>query len=73
MVSCLAPDWSLNNEFFFNPILSSTIIAETPNLSNVRIVNGKCSNLPPLSASNINGFVVTSNKSPNPANLEGKI
>ena len=57
---------------FFKPILSSIIIAETPNLSKVLIVNGKCSNLPPLSPSNINGFVVTSNKSPRLLNREEK-
>ena len=45
------------------------MIAETPNLSRVLIVN-EDANLPPLSASNIRGLVVTSNKSPNPLNLE---
>ena len=42
------------------------ITAETPILSNDLIIKGKCSILPPLSASKIIGFVVTSKISFNP-------
>ena len=40
--------------------MSSIIIAEAPDLSKDLIRNGKCSIWPPLSASNIKGFVVVS-------------
>ena len=47
-------------------------MAETPNLSRVLTLNDRCSSLPPLSASNISGLVVTSNKSPKLLNLDEK-
>ena len=40
-----------NREFFFNPVLSSMIAADTPSLSSVLTVNWKCSGCPPVSAS----------------------
>ncbi len=49
-----------NKEFFFNPVLSSIIIAETPSRSNVLTLYTKCSSLPPVSPSKIIGLVVTS-------------
>ena len=49
-----------SKEFFLSPILSSITTAETPNLSKDRTANSKCSVLPPVSASKIIGFVVTS-------------
>ena len=36
------------------------------------MLKGRCSNLPPLSASNISGLVVTSSRSPKLLNLEEK-
>ena len=47
-------------------------MAETPNLSKDLTVYGICSVLPPLSASKIKGFVVTSNISLSPKNLVDK-
>ena len=40
-----------NREFFFNPVLSSITMAETPKRSSVRTVKAKCSGLPPVSPS----------------------
>ena len=47
-------------------------MTETPNLSNVFTVYGRCSILPALSASKIKGLVVTSKRSPIELNLEEK-
>ena len=55
-----------------SPILSSIIIAETPNLSNVFTLNLKCDIRPPVSPSTMIGLVVTSKISSIVENLEEK-
>ena len=60
MVSCVCATSVPNSEFFFRPVLSSMITAETPIFSSVRTVYTKCSVSPPVSPSNTMGLVVTS-------------
>jgi len=60
IVSCVCATSVPNREFFFKPVLSSIIMAETPIRSSVRTRYTKCSVSPPVSPSKIIGFVVTS-------------
>ena len=60
MLSCVCSTSLPNKEFFFNPVLSSIIIAETPRRSKVRTLYTKCSIKPPVSPSNMMGLVDTS-------------
>ena len=60
MESCTCSSVFSRSEFFFNPTLSSMMIADTPVRSNVFTVIGKCSIMPPVSPSTMMGFVVTS-------------
>ena len=60
MLSCVWATSVPNREFFFSPVLSSMMTAETPIFSSVRTVYTKCSVMPPVSPSNTMGFVVTS-------------
>ena len=60
MDSCVCTTSVPNREFFLSPVLSSIMIAETPNRSNVRTLYTKCSGSPPVSPSKMIGFVVTS-------------
>ena len=70
ILSCVCSTSVPNKEFFLSPVLSSIITAETPTRSNVLTLYTKCSIIPPVSPSNMIGFVVTSNTSSTVRSLE---